>query len=512
MYSRKECILELCHNQLTRLQGIFSMRTYHNTYGLHAIANNIGVPATVLDFPSLGRFRRELQKGYDIVGIGAIAPNFAKVKRMTEETRKLLPRATIVVGGFCATMPDIDKVLDVDHVCIGEGISFMRDLLGQPREFSFKNPDVFAENREILGVPLFGIQQNPHIVVGLGCSYGCDFCAVTHNFGRKHIRFFERGRDLFAEMLRMEKRFRSNIIIFIGDDNFLLDLKRAEELRQAVVESGRQFKIMIFGSADRAAEFGPERLAEMGVDTIWIGRESKFADYQKNRGMDLKALVAELRSFGIKTILSSILLLDAHTKKNIMEDVDEHLAVRPVFSQFAHLSPAPGTPLWDRMVEEGRLLEGIPLEECHGFKQPWFYHPEFSLKEAEQVQERAYLRDYLELGPSVMRYVEAEYEGWKRMKDSAKLILRDRAADKARQMWKYRTLLLSVQHLAPSENVRAMAADLLARIEKDLGRATAFEKTAARGLQMTGTLRRFRTRHFGDAIQPRTRLVRYNGR
>jgi len=367
VYSRKDSKIELYHNQITKYQGIFSMRGFMNSFGLHAIANNIEVPANVLDFPTLGRFRRELSKGYDVVGIGSIMPNFQKVKRMVEDVRELSPRSTVVVGGFCATIPNIEKMLDVDHVCVGEGISFMRDLLGLPSEFKFNNPDVFAESRELFGAPIFGI-KNPHVIVGLGCSYGCDFCCPSHFFGRRHLKFYHRGDELFDEMVRVERRFRSNMICFIGDDNFLLDQKRAEELRKRVVESGRIFDLMIFGSADKVIEFGAEKLAEMGVGIIWIGREGKSYNHRKSRGGSIKDVVAELRSFGIKTILSSILLLPEHTRDNITEDVDEHIACGPAFSQFAHYSPMPGTALYDRMEEEGEILMNIPYEEWHAFK------------------------------------------------------------------------------------------------------------------------------------------------
>ena len=65
----------------------------------------------------------------------------------------------------------------------------MRELLGMPAEFEFKNPDVITDFRELLGVPLFGIPKIPQIVVGLGCSYGCDFCSPSDD-----IRFY--GRHL----------------------------------------------------------------------------------------------------------------------------------------------------------------------------------------------------------------------------------------------------------------------------------------------------------------------------
>ena len=83
-YGRKENRMELFHNQVTREQGIFSYRFNHHSFGLYLMAENVGVPTTVLDFPSLDDFRRELRKGYDHVGISFIVPNFEKARKMAE--------------------------------------------------------------------------------------------------------------------------------------------------------------------------------------------------------------------------------------------------------------------------------------------------------------------------------------------------------------------------------------------------------------------------------------------
>src|SRR4030042_1386050 len=98
-------------------------------------------------------------------------------------------------------------------------------------------------------------------------------------------------------------------------------------------------------------------------------------------------LVENLRQHGIKTILSTILLMEFHTLENIQEDIEEHLQCRPAFSQFSLYAPCPGTPLYDQLKEEGRILFDIPYEEWHDFKQPWFIHPHFTRGEAEKVQE-----------------------------------------------------------------------------------------------------------------------------
>jgi hypothetical protein len=71
-YGVKENKIELFHNQVTREQGIFSYRFNHRSRGLYFLAENIDIPATVLDFPSLMRFKHELKKGYDYIGISRL--------------------------------------------------------------------------------------------------------------------------------------------------------------------------------------------------------------------------------------------------------------------------------------------------------------------------------------------------------------------------------------------------------------------------------------------------------
>ena len=511
LYSRQDSQIELFHNQLTKYQGVFSIRMHHLTYGLHVIANNLDNPVTVLEFPSIERFRRELRKGYDYVGIGAITPNFEKVRRMVREVRRLSPRSKIVLGGFCTTIDNIRERLDVDYVCVGEGISFMRELLGQPAEFTFRSPPMFHDVREFLGVPLLGAKA-PHIPVGLGCPYGCDFCIPSHFFGKRHIAYFKTGRELYEEIVQQAKRYWTYMVCFMGDDNFLANPRRARELRDAVVAGNRNVHIFLFGTADCIERFGVEALAEMGACLIWIGRESSINPYEKNRDIDMADLIRRLHAHGIKVILSSILLLDGHTKENIDEDISDHIACQPDFSQFSFYSPAQGTPLYDRLKSEDRLLGGIAFEEMHAFKQPWFLHPHFTLEEAERVQEKAYLRDFNELGPSIVRWCEADITAYVNLKNSPSPALKRRAAAMRSSLSKTRIMLRAVELLAPTPFIRERTREVRSRIEAELGRLGLFGEAVAQGLRITGRLREWRTARFGDAIQPYTRIFHYGSR
>ena len=115
--------MELYHNQVTRVEGPFSLRMFHRSWGLMLIQANIAAPCTLLDFPTLDRFVEEIRdRRYDVVGISSITTNVLKVKRMCELVRQHQPAAVIVVGGHVANIPDLEERVDADWIVRGEGV------------------------------------------------------------------------------------------------------------------------------------------------------------------------------------------------------------------------------------------------------------------------------------------------------------------------------------------------------------------------------------------------------
>jgi hypothetical protein len=124
--------MELYHNQVTRAQGGFSLRMFHRSWGIMMIQQNISAPCTVLDFPLREDFARELKANeYDIVGISSIIVNIGKVREMCRMVRELSPNSKIVIGGHVAATPGLEHMIDADHIVRGEGISWMRQYLGE---------------------------------------------------------------------------------------------------------------------------------------------------------------------------------------------------------------------------------------------------------------------------------------------------------------------------------------------------------------------------------------------
>ena len=91
--------MELYHNQVTRSQGLFSLRMFHRSWGLMLIQCNIRAPCVMLDFPTLDRFVEELRDhAYDIIGISSILVNVLKVSKMCELIRQYQPQEALLNG------------------------------------------------------------------------------------------------------------------------------------------------------------------------------------------------------------------------------------------------------------------------------------------------------------------------------------------------------------------------------------------------------------------------------
>src|SRR5678816_3256261 len=148
--------MELYHNQVTRVQDVFSLRMFHRSWGLMLIQANLDAPCTLLDFPTLDRFVHEIRTTrYDVIGISAIIPNLLKLAEMCALIRFYQPEATIVVGGHVANLPRLAERIDADHIVRGEGIAWFRAFLGQEAVRPIRHPLVLsAVESRILGVKM----------------------------------------------------------------------------------------------------------------------------------------------------------------------------------------------------------------------------------------------------------------------------------------------------------------------------------------------------------------------
>jgi radical SAM superfamily enzyme YgiQ (UPF0313 family) len=421
--------MELYHNQVTKAQGAFSIRRFHRSWGILMIQENISAPCAVLDFPTREDFARELRTHqYDIVGISSIIVNVGKVREMCRMVREISPASTIVVGGHVSAIPDIEDMIDADHIVKGDGIAWMREYLGEDASAPVRHPQLDSGfGLRVMGMPLPDkVNASATIIASMGCPLGCNFCTTSAFFGGKGkmLNLYETGAELFRVMLAAESS-RGVKSFFIMDENFLLQKKRALELLALMEAHGKSWTLHIFSSANAIAKYRHDELVDLGIASIWIGLESPQSSYAKLAGADTIRLAAELRKHGIVLLGSSILGLEHHTPENLHAEIEHAVAHETDLHQFMLYTPVPGTPLYRQMQEEGRLLD-VDLADIHGQDAFNFRHAAISREQSRHFLDWAFQRDFERNGPSLFRICRTTFAGWKRHKDHPNPRVRER--------------------------------------------------------------------------------------
>jgi haloalkane dehalogenase len=458
---------EVLHGQVTRAQGIFSPRSVNFTYALDYIAANLDAPAVVLQYPSHRELTRELKKGPDFVGVSFNLVTFQRMKEVVALVRKHAPRAKIVLGGYGTVLDDATLAPYGDYFCRGEGVAFFRALLNEPpRPMPYDHPLVML-NLKVFSVPM---DRTGVIFAGLGCPNGCDFCCTSHYFKRRHIRLLPTGDDIF----RVVERYLEvdpHMSMAILDEDFLLAKDRATRMRELVLARGTPLSIFSFASVKALSRFTPQELLESGVDGVWVGYEGKRSGYPKQQGKPIEELIPELRSHGI-TVLSSMMLgFEYHSPEIIREEMAEFLALRPTYAQFLIYGPTPGTPFYERVMQEGRMRPEMAADperyyrNCDGFSS-MVVHPTMQPEEIEALQRECFDTDFRVNGPSILRSVEVWFQGWKRYHDSSSSYLRAKAERWAEEIRRAFPVFRVAKRSGP---VPEIAAGLEAEIRAALG-------------------------------------------
>lgn len=424
-FGKKENKIELLDNQITREQGIFSLRFFHNSWGLYLLAENINIPTIVLDFPSIKEFIKEIKKGYDYVGISFITPNVKKAQYMASLVRKYAPGTKIILGGHGTRIENIKELINCDYIATGDGVYWLRKFFNEDTDQPIKHPALKAGfSQQLMGINVPA--SSAVLLPGVGCPNGCRFCCTSHFFEKKYTPYFKTGKELYDVIVQISNTLNTREF-FVMDENFLKYKERVDELLYYMKKDNNLFNFSIFSSAEAIINFGIKKLVELGVMFIWIGIESKVDVYEKNKNIDLKKLIAELKENGINILGSGILFLEHHNKKNIYEDMDYLIDMETTFTQFMQLGPMPQTTLYLDYKEKGILRFDIPYEEWHGQHQLWFDHPEFTKEESQHLLKQAFIKDFKENGPSILRKLETHIKGHINLKNSSEYILRQRA-------------------------------------------------------------------------------------
>ncbi|MBI4868648.1 MAG: cobalamin B12-binding domain-containing protein [Candidatus Wallbacteria bacterium] len=456
--------------RFTRGQDIFTMQEHTHFYGLHVLAQNAGVPVRVLEFPTMADFEDELRSGgYGVVGITTNVVNLETVQEMCRVARRVSPGTRVVVGGY-GTRCLADGALkhlrvgkEVDDLCTGDGIRFLRRLLGMgepPRPISCRLP-LCGSALPWLNPRLPG--NSGTILSGLGCTTKCSFCATSAQYEGKYLEVLDAPGILHA-MKRYWRSSRSVNFVAILDENLLNQKAKWSELGRLIREDEElglgTLNYLMFASADHVSAIEPEELLLAGVDGVWIGVESCFTQLEKRRGTDLAALFSTLHAHGINTVGSTIFGFDFHSPENVEADIEYYAGLAPTLQQVGILNVVPPTADWARMRREGRLVNEEKPQERNIYGNT-FRHQHFTHDALRQVVERAYRRSYERNGPAVLRFLDVSLAGYETcIRSRHALLAGAKASLFRRRLETYAPMADVVAEHGPSEWVRERALDL----------------------------------------------------
>ncbi|MGK5094636.1 hypothetical protein WDW89_21810 [Deltaproteobacteria bacterium TL4] len=500
-----ESLTDAMGQRFTKGDGLFTIVSHTHCYANHILAQNIEEPSTLLEYPRWEDFTAEIDKGYAILGISAFPVHLEQVLKMCAYVRQNSPSTQILLGSYAAQAfnamldPDEQKRY-VDHVIQGEGVCFLRKFLGEDPERPIRQHLMPKGG----GAPRF-ISNHPRgnvafLVSGLGCPGGCDFCSSSEFFKQKRIEFLSPD-ELVAHIHQYHQVFPEVSHVFVIEEDhfrhprYLIALKAYWEKNPSVVESIDWFA---FGSVDHigkfAKKYGWDTIAEIGIGAIFIGVESKFAGehgYDKRSEYDPKEVFRKLHLMGIRTVGAWMCGWDFHNHANIHEDLNYFVSLYPTYQQLTRVSPFPGTPLWKQRREEGRLEE-VPWEDIH-FWSGAQKNTELEAHETLNLTEFGYDLLYQTWGPSMLRRLDVELNGYAFCQNSSNPILRQHKSlffkRQCAMLW---TLYYAIERYAPNGVVRRRARKIHAKYCSLIGEPTPVMRLLARSTEVLASLVMFK--------------------
>jgi hypothetical protein len=162
---------------------------------------------------------------------------------------------------------------------------------------------------------------------------------------------------------------------------------------------------------------------------------------------------ARLHERGIRTVGAWICGWDFHTHQNMHEDLNYFVACYPTFQQLTRMSPFPGTVMYDKLNEEGRV-RNVPWDDVH-FWSGAQVNINLETHETLNLTEYGYKLLTDTWGPSLLRRLDVLLNGYEYCLKSENQNMREHTATLFRNQAALTMCISSAMyHFAPNGVVR----------------------------------------------------------
>lgn len=334
-----------------------------------------GVEMQYLDVPDLATVDG-LPGEFDAVAISSFTAQIGEAYELADRYREA--GTTVLMGGLHATaLPD--EALDhADAIALGEGepswSAMINDLMhGRLRRVydSRHQPFDLAESP----LPRFDLLDHSRynrmtVQTARGCPFDCEFCGASLRLSP--VYRVKPVSNVIAEV-RHIKEFQPEPFIEFADDNTFVNKRHGKALMRALQAE----KIKWFTETDISVAQDDELLALMrdaGCVQVLVGFESANrdalagielkSDWKARRFDEYHRAVDKIQGHGISVNGCFVLGMD-NDGRDCFENVFEFVRDSGLYDvQITMLTAFPGTPLYDRLHREGRLINPTAWELC----------------------------------------------------------------------------------------------------------------------------------------------------
>lgn len=415
---------------------------------LAAVLEENGYEVLIIDAWAEGIGVKEIKKRLkkekpEIVGVTIMTPKIDSAMEVIDATAQVLPKSLIIVGGpHPSALPEETLRLNkhIDIAVIGEGEDTILEIvkkLEKKENFSDIAGIFYRDGKKIvknkLRIPIKDLdslppparhlfplhkykthppygRKNPYanVITSRGCPFHCGYCSKSV-FGNS-FRALSPER-VVSEIEFLIKRYKIREIHFY-DDDFTMDLKRAEEICDLILKKKLKF---IWSCTTRVNLVTPSLLLKMKKAGCWLisyGVESGDQKILDRIGKNItisqvKKAFKWTRDLGIKTLGFFMVGLPGETWETIRKTIDLAKEIKPDFTSWCVLIILPGSRLFDQ-IKTGELdkrkvkiysSEGYDLARspyAHGVSLA--YEDNLSIEELNKAVTMAYKEFYLRPG------------------------------------------------------------------------------------------------------------------
>jgi radical SAM superfamily enzyme YgiQ (UPF0313 family) len=312
---------------------------------------------------------------FDLVAISSFTAQIYEAYELAARYRALgIP---VVLGGLHVSSLPEEAARHCDAVVVGEGESCWADVLrdaerGKLRPSYRARGDFDLARAPMPAFQLLDISKYNRLTVqaSRGCPLRCEFCAssilLTPRYKQKPME------RVLAEIDRIRELWRRPFLEF-ADDNAFVNKRYWKQLLSQL----KTRRVRWFAETDLSVHTDPELLRlmrESGCVEVLIGLESPTesglegielkSDWKRKRWPEYRRAVERIQSAGIRVNGCFVLGLDGHGP-DVFDEVYEFAERCELFDvQITVPTPFPGTPMYRRLLCEGRLLRDDAWESC----------------------------------------------------------------------------------------------------------------------------------------------------